>query len=391
MSTPAESLQSVLTPSDQLAVTSDGDLTIEGAVAADLIARFGSPLFVFSEATLRANYRRARDAFAAVWPGPVNVMFAIKCNPNMAVRAVLHDEGAGGDCFGIPEIEATFAGGADPDKIALNGGNKTAEELERAIELGITINMDAAEEIDDVVAAARKVGKSVRVNIRLKVVPPEFEHFVSDAYLIDGDFRPTLQRWKWGVTQETAIAMVERLKGEPDLDWTGWHTHYGRMSARAEDYRAFQGECARMIGAVATATGVAPRVIDMGGGWARERDPESRSADAKGPPIEKQAQAVVGALRHHLEGAGLDTSKIALWAEPGRYIAGNAAVMLTSIGTIKSDAGYVWFNVEASENNLPAICKEGSANHVTVASGMHRKADAQADIVGPICIPSVLA
>ena len=152
MSTPAESLQSVLTPSDQLAVTSDGDLTIEGAVAADLIARFGSPLFVFSEATLRANYRRARDAFAAVWPGPVNVMFAIKCNPNMAVRAVLHDEGAGGDCFGIPEIEATFAGGADPDKIALNGGNKTAEELERAIELGITINMDAAEEIDDVVA-----------------------------------------------------------------------------------------------------------------------------------------------------------------------------------------------------------------------------------------------
>jgi diaminopimelate decarboxylase len=391
MTTPAESLQAVLTANDHLRVDEGGMLMIEEMRAADVVERFGSPLFVFSEATLRGNYRRARDAFQAVWPGPVNVMFAIKCCPNMSVRAVLFDEGAGGDCFGIPEIEATFAGGADPTKIALNGGNKTAEELDRAAELGITVNMDAAEEIDLVLAAARRTGKTIPVNIRLKVMPPEFEDFTSDAFPVSGDFREGLRRWKWGVTQETAIAMVERLKTLPELDWTGWHAHYGRMSNLLENYAAFHGEYGRMIGAIFAATGVAPRVIDMGGGWSRERDPESRSTDAGGAPIGEQAAIAVGALKARLEEVGMDPSGIALWPEPGRYIAGNAALMLTRVGLVKHDAGFCWINVEASENNLPMICKEGSVNHVTVASGMNRQADKEADVVGPICIPSVIA
>ena len=102
-------------------------------------------------------------------------MYAIKCNPNFAVRAVVHEEGAGGDCFGIGELEATFAGGADPDKIALNGSNKNDQVIARAIELGITINMDSESEAAQVESVAASLSKSVRVNIRLKVVPPEYQ------------------------------------------------------------------------------------------------------------------------------------------------------------------------------------------------------------------------
>jgi len=391
MTTPADRFKAVLTANDHLAVDGEGHLMIENMRAADVVDRFGSPLFVFSEATLRGNYRRAKQAFEAAWPGPVNVMFAIKCCPNMAVRAVLFDEGAGGDCFGIPEIEATFAGGADPAKIALNGGNKTAEELDRAAGLGITVNIDSAEEIDDVLAAARRTATVIRVNIRLKVMPPEFTDFTSDAFPIAGDFREGLRRWKWGVGEQTAMAMVNRLKDTPELDWTGWHAHYGRMSNDLANYAAFHGEYGRMVAAIFEATGVAPRVIDMGGGWSRERDPESRSTETRGAPIEEQASTAAGALRARLDAVGLDPAAIALWPEPGRYIAGNAAVMLTRVGLVKRDVGFVWINVEASENNLPAICKEGSVNHVTVASGMHRPLALEADVVGPICIPSVIA
>ena len=189
--TPAEALTQVLTPSDRLSVDQSGDLSIEGARATDLVAEFGSPLFVYSDATLRANYQRARAAFEAVWPGPINVMYAIKCNPNFALRAVLFDEGAGGDCFGIPEIEATFAGGADPALIALNGGNKTWAEVHRAVEIGITINMDAEEEIDLIERVAADLDTTVRVNIRLKVVPEAFANFKSDAYPLGGDIIPS--------------------------------------------------------------------------------------------------------------------------------------------------------------------------------------------------------
>ena len=251
--------------------------------------------------------------------------------------------------------------------------------------------MDAAEEIDLVLAAARRTGRTIPVNIRFKVMPPEFTDFTSDAFPIAGDFREGLRRWKWGVGEETAIAMVERLKTLPELDWTGWHAHYGRMSNALESYAAFHGEYGRMIAAVHQATEVAPRVIDMGGGWSRERDPESRSTETPGAPIEDQAATAVGALKTALEGAGLDPAGIALWPEPGRYIAGNAALMMTRTGLIKHDIGFCWINVEASENNLPMICKEGSVNHVTVASGMDRELAMDADVVGPICIPSVIA
>ena len=114
--TPQAILKDICTPSDCLAVNSAGELLIEGCPAPDLIARFGSPLFVLSDSTLRQNVRRIQRAFERNWAASVNVMYAIKCNPNFAVRAVVHEEGAGGDCFGIGELEATFAGGADPQR-----------------------------------------------------------------------------------------------------------------------------------------------------------------------------------------------------------------------------------------------------------------------------------
>ena len=119
--------------SDCLSVTNDGELAIEGSAARNLIGQFGSPLFVLSDSTLRQNVNRIKTAFEQYWPEPVTVLYAIKCNPNFAVRAVVHQEGGGGDCFGIGELEATFAGGADPDKIVVNGSNKSDAVIARAI------------------------------------------------------------------------------------------------------------------------------------------------------------------------------------------------------------------------------------------------------------------
>ena len=202
MNTPPTTSEDVLnvalTPSDCLSVTNAGELAIEGSTGVDLLARFGSPLFVLSERTLRQNVGRIRHAFETEWSGAVNVMYAIKCNPNFAVRAVVHQEGAGGDCFGMGELEATFAGGADPDKIALNGSNKKDDVIARAIELGITINMDAESEVQDIERIAAAMQRSVRVNIRIKIIPEEYEHYQSDLMDFSGDFRDELRRLKWG-------------------------------------------------------------------------------------------------------------------------------------------------------------------------------------------------
>ena len=388
--TPKAVLESVCTASDCLSVSATGDLLIEGCAAPDLVAQFGSPLFVLSDSTLRQNVRRIQGAFQQNWTRGVNVMYAIKCNPNFAVRAVVHEEGAGGDCFGLGELEATFAGGADPDKIALNGSNKNDQVIARAIELGITINMDSEAEAAQVESVAASLSKSVRVNIRLKVVPPEYQNYQSDLMNFKGDFRDELKRLKWGVNEETARRLLNNHASYPHLEFTGYHTHLGRLSQKVEDRAAYDREFGRVVGNLFVQTGFAPGVIDLGGGWPRERDPEAGRLEPNPHSIEEYAEAACSALVSEFDKVDMPLPE--LWLEPGRYIAGNAVVLLTTIESIKTEEGHRWYYADASTNIMPLLgaAIEGTHNHILAATRMHEPIALKADIVGPLCIPSVL-
>jgi diaminopimelate decarboxylase len=378
-----------MTPQDLLDVSAGGTLTIDGASARDLVDRFGSPLFVISEGTLRANFKRIKSAFEASWPEPVNVMYAIKANPNHAVRAVLHSEGAGGDCFSMGEIHATFAGGADPRKIVVNGSLKSDEIIERAIELGLCINMDAEEEVDAVERVAARLGRRVRVAIRIKVLPEDyFRDFISDCFKRP-DFFGAMRRSKWGETLPAAERIIERLKGHPHLEMFGYHTHVGRASKDPAMFAAVGGDLARTIAELHRRTGFAPVMVDLGGGWARERDPEA-SGELRNPnPIEDYAHAVCTAMREAFDAGVMPLPE--LWLEPGRYIVGNAGVFLTTIGLIKTDEdlGLTWVNVDSSTNNLPQIDLFGYVYMAIAAEKMKEPALVKSDLVGNTCVPSV--
>ena len=388
--TPEALLNNWLTPQDNLGVSADGTLTIEGVSARELVQKYGSPLYVVSEQSLRANFRRIRNAFEAEWPEPVNVMYAIKANPNIAVRAVLHEEGAGGDCFSLGELHATFTGGADPEKIVVNGSWKCDEILERAIELGVTINMDSEEEIDAVARAADKLGRDARVAIRVKVLPVDyFRDFQSDCFKRP-DFFGAMRRSKWGETLPAARRMIERVQRMTRLRLVGYHTHIGRASRDPEMFAAIGGDLAETIATLHQETGFAPNMVDLGGGWARERDPEASGALRNPHPIEAYAKAVCGAMRAVFERRGTPFPQV--WLEPGRYIVGNAGVFLTTVALVKSDdeLGFTWVNVDSSTNNLPQVDLFGYTYMVIAAEGMRRPAARRADVVGQTCVPSIL-
>ena len=124
-------LDAVLTPSDRLTVEG-GRLLIAGQDVGGLLRNYGSPLYVAVEDTIRTNYRRIRDAFIACWPAPVTVMYAVKSNNTLAIRAMLSQEGAGGDCFGLGELHACLVGGTDPRRMVMNGSNKSKDERARS-------------------------------------------------------------------------------------------------------------------------------------------------------------------------------------------------------------------------------------------------------------------
>jgi diaminopimelate decarboxylase len=384
-----DALQAVMKPTDHLGVSEHGDLRVEECSAAELLEEYGSPLFVVSEATLRANYRRISSAFANRWPAPVQILYAIKANNNLAVRSVLFSEGAGSDCFGTAEMYATFVGGADPAKVVVNGSNKTKEELAKAIELGVTVNIDAEEEIAALDGLADRSCRTGNVNLRLKIAPSSYADQGSDYFGLQSGLDAYLRREKWGFSIDAAIELVKRIASCRHLRHHGFSLHVGRVSSRPEMYRLWADETARVLCRIRDATGFAPTILDIGGGWARERDPESRSLAMNPHTIEDYAEAVAQSLLQILRRENFVIPQ--LWLEAGRYLVGNAVCLLGTVGAIKRDLDQTWINVDCSTNNLMRVDTAASCYHLFAATGMSRPLSERAHVVGPTCIDSLFA
>jgi len=385
---PAEELMKVLTQTDRLSVASSGDLMIEGCLAKDLLEQFGSPLYVVSETTLRKNYRRIQRIFSDLWPFPINVLYAIKANNNLAIRAIMNQEGAGGDCFGEGELHATFAGGADPSKIVLNGSNKSPSLLRKAVEMGVTVNIDAEDEIRFINEFAKELNKTARAKIRLKVYTKKYNAITTD-YFGGSKLADYVRRVKWGFSLEAAEAVIQSILNSPHIDFLGYHFHIGRSSSDIHFTQTWAEALGEMAFELHHRTGFAPRVINIGGGWPRERDSESRSLELNPTPIEDYASAACSNLLMAFEKAQLPIPE--LWLEPGRYIVGNAVVFLATVGAIKNDMGLTWVNLDASTNNLVRIDTSQSAHHIFSATGMHREATERTILVGETCADSIFS
>ena len=380
-------LAGVITPSDRLAVAG-GHLMIDGHRASDLVARFGSPLYVTVEATLRENYRRIRDAFASRWRAPVTVMYAIKANNALAIRAVLSAEGAGGDCFGLGELHATLAGGTDPRRVVMNGSNKTRAEIDAAVAAGLIINVDSIEEIADIEAAAAAAGQRARVNLRLKLLPPEIERFSGEFFRATDGMLSAVRRSKWGYALPEAARLVAQLLQMPHVELLGYSSHVGRFSNLPEAFAIVGRSLGAAVVELHRETGFWPRMLDIGGGWPRQREPEARGPETNPHSIEDYAMAATGALADALAPVRQATPE--LWLEPGRYIVGNSVLLLATVGAIKRDAGHVWVHVDASTNNLMRIDTSKAWHRIFAANKMDAPQSETVDVVGSTCIPSVL-
>lgn len=384
-----EHIANILTSTDRIEVSPDGDLVLAGHTAKDLISKFGSPLYVISEAVIRANFRRIKKVFQELWPKPVVIMYAIKANNNPAIRAIIHQEGGGGDCFGLGELYATFKGGADANLIAMNGSNKSVDELYAAMERGVNINIDAADEISTLNTICREMGKVGSVALRIKSAPQSLVRSPSDYLGCPTDVQGFLIREKWGFSADSAIPLVEEILNCEHLRLRGFSLHTPRFTQDPELFAECTRDFAETVVRIRDATGYSPELIDIGGGWPRDRDPESRRYSLNPSPVEEFAERVTESILRTFGANGIPIPELRL--EPGRFIVGNASILLGRVGHIKRDCGLVWINVDLSTNNLPRIDTAGSAYHVLPATGMDRQYVERAQIVGSTCIDSRIA
>ena len=375
-------LASVLTTTDHLTVDADGHLQIEDCDAVALLAEHGSPLFVMSEATLRANGERVKRAFEDRWPAPVNVMFAIKANNNIAVRRIMSDLGLGGDCFSSGEIHATFAGETDPAKVALNGSNKSPAAITEAINRGMVINLDSQEELVLIEEAAERARTAAKVTVRLRLAGADYDAARAANPELP-DIRHFIDTEQVGSSADVAEDLVRSALSSNHLQVLGYHFHLGRLSRLPEYHRWWSAGVAELVVRLRNDIGFLPTILNIGGGYAREREPERGDAPLMNPwTIEEYAETVTSQLRAAFVGHDAPD----LWLEPGRYLAGNAAVLLSTVGTVKSDVGMLWVNVDASINDLPRVENAGWDYVALPASNMDAPSGPPADVVGSLCV-----
>lgn len=369
-----------------LGIGPNGNLWVDGCDVKDLADRFGTPLYIVSENELRHSYRQFRDAFQAHYPS-VEILFANKSNNGLAIRHIMNQEGAGGDCFGVNEMYIALLAGTNPKTLVLNGSNKQDEELEMAIQNGLCINIDAMDELDRIDAIAQRLKKRVDIGIRLKLDLLPLRERQGVAMHGPGTLKEQSDSTKWGMTREQTVEIVKRAKAMPHIELAESHFHLSRMSNNPADFAVMAREMITWSGYLRDNAGWTPPCIDIGGGWTFGKwygtGPGNQLDDDSAPTAHDYARLCCAAIKEEAKRLDLPLPKLRL--EPGRAISGPAGVAVGKVGAVKVGATKKWVNLDLSTNHLPWSSALSWYYHAVPVVDAGAQPVERVDLVGSLC------
>jgi diaminopimelate decarboxylase len=387
----------IAAPIDECLSIADGRLQIEGRDAAELAERFGTPLSVISEDHLRRNARRFTRALQAAWPeGPARALPSIKANYTLALRCALTQEGLGCDVFGPAELHAALAGGVPPQLISVNGTGKSRALLEQAVCIGARVTLDSVREIELVRAVARDLGRRAQVRFRVR---PRYLELQQRSDFAEGSVYETAQEYKPGIPTEELVAAGREAIAAPELDVLGLMSHLGRHRNDLATWRAYAASAGETVAELAAAWGGwQPRELDLGGGYAAPRDPNSWAhggdiARPLAPPVEDVVEALASGLRAGVAGR-VPLAGVALEIEPGRALHADTGIHLTRVVNLKEQReplAWRWVETDTTEMFLLDLLVEHCHFPVVAASRMGEPPAEPVDVVGCSCGFDVLA
>jgi diaminopimelate decarboxylase len=337
----------------------DRALACDGVALADIAAKAGTPCYVYSAATILANYRAYDNALAG---SPHTICYAMKANGNLAVLRLLAAAGAGFDIVSEGELYRVLKAGGDPAKVVFSGVGKTSQEIDASLAAGIfAFNCESEPELALLDALAHRRGVKARVALR---VNPDVDA-ATHAHISTGSLGH-----KFGVDISEAEAVYDRARPYGNLLLEGVSCHIGSQQF---DFAPIMEAADRVLDLIARlrAKGFDIRHVDLGGGLGIAYKPDDTA-----PPIGE----FTAALRKKIAGRDLH-----LFLEPGRSIVGNAGVLLTRVLYRKKSGDKEFVVVDAAMNDLirPALY---DAHHeilpLRLAPGGW---GLRADVVGPVC------
>jgi diaminopimelate decarboxylase len=337
----------------------DGMLHAEEVSLARIAEEVGTPFYCYSSAAITGRYRAFANALADV---DATICYALKANSTLAVVRSLAAEGAGADVVSEGELRIALAAGVPPSRIVFSGVGKTRAEIAFALQTGIhQINVESEPELELLDEVTRALGREIAIAVRINPDVDAHTH----AKITTGK-----KENKFGVPMDDASRLYARGAAMPNLRMRGVAVHIGSQLTDLAPYRQAFERVAGLVRAL-RAEGHDIRRVDLGGGLGIAYHKENP------PSVEDYAATAKAATR------GLD---VALTFEPGRFLVGNAGVLVTRVVYMKEGAAHRFVIVDAAMNDLirPALY---DAYHEIVplkepAGGAAR---APADVVGPVC------
>jgi len=333
------------------------ELCVEDVSVSQIAEQVGTPTYIYSLAHLQGSFRAFDEAFAQV---SHLVCFSVKANSNLAVLRAFAREGSGFDIVSGGELFRALKAGADPKKIVFSGVGKTREEMAYAIRAGILMfNVESEQELGALNDVAGELAEHAPVSLRINPdVDPQTHPYISTG----------MKKSKFGIAIEPAFEAYRRAIALPNVEVVGVDCHIGSQLTSTLPFSDAVARVRTFLGRL-NGEGAEIRYVDLGGGLGIRYD------DEEPPNPRDYARALIEGLRD------LD---LTLVLEPGRFLAGNAGLLVTRVLYLKHAETKNFVIVDGAMNDLirPSLYDAFQGIQPVV----RREAEPMvADIVGPIC------
>ena len=287
---------------------------IDNIPVPELLAEYGSPLYVISEKTIREKYKKARHAFTTRYP-KVQYAWSYKTNYLDAVCRIFHQEGSWAEVVSGFEYDKAINNGGKGSQIIFNGPDKTDEDLKKAIENDSLIHIDHFDEMYSIIAISENSGKRPKVAIRVNM---------------DTGVYPMWDRFGFNYENGDAWDAINRIMVNEKLDLVGLHTHIGTYMLSHNAYKIAAGKLADLAYGIERKYGVNIKYIDVGGGFASHNTLKGAYYPGSDtvPTIDEYAEVISSAiLNSELNPRNLPT----LILESGRALIDDAGYLLGTV------------------------------------------------------------
>ena len=341
----------------------EGELFVGGVLAADLAAKFDTPLYVISEQRIRDNYRRVHEAFLGN-KSETRIYYAAKANTNLAILKILESEGAYLDAVSPGEIILASKAGFSAERILFTGTSVRDDELRFLVDSEVTVNVDSLSQLDRLLKL--KVPKLLSFRINPEIGAGHHDHCITAG-----------KNAKFGLWEDDAVKAYVTAK-KAGVKGFGLHMHVGSGILEAQPFVLALDKLLSIGKKIHDQTGIEFEFVDMGGGLGVPYKPEEGELD-----LAILSEKLLSLFKSRVAEYGLGDPIFCV--EPGRYLVADACVLLTSVNTLKTTPFKKFVGVDAGFNTLARPTMYGSYHHILVADKLDYPDEEVYDVAGPIC------